>query len=106
MIIVERAFAVGAGGIVGQNVRLAMSHLPVTLYNVVAGLGGRPVTTASLLTLVEDVLEHRISAHALHFLDLDEEVVAGELARQSDERPGPHAESVLRTLGSAGARSH
>ena len=48
---VEKAFAVGAGGIVGQNVRLALSGLTPRVYDVVAGLGGRPITKASLRRL-------------------------------------------------------
>ena len=43
MIVLEKAFAVGIG-IVGQNVRLALSGLPVPVFDVVAGLGGRPIT--------------------------------------------------------------
>jgi pyruvate ferredoxin oxidoreductase alpha subunit len=46
VVVVEKAFAVGAGGIVGQNVRLALSALPVNVYDVVAGFGGRAITTA------------------------------------------------------------
>jgi pyruvate ferredoxin oxidoreductase alpha subunit len=56
VIVVEKAFAVGAGGIVGQNTRLALTALPVTVFNAVAGLGGRPVTRASLRRLVDYVL--------------------------------------------------
>ena len=37
---------------------------------------------------------------ALHFLDLDTDVVERELQRSRDgERPGPHAENILRDLG-------
>src|SRR5688572_8100071 len=48
VVVLEKAFAVGAGGIVGQNVRLALSGLPVRVYDVVAGLGGRAITRASV----------------------------------------------------------
>ena len=41
VVLIERAFAVGMGGIVGQNVRLALSGHPPVVYDVVAGLGGR-----------------------------------------------------------------
>jgi Pyruvate/2-oxoacid:ferredoxin oxidoreductase delta subunit len=37
-VVPEKAFAVGAGGIVGQNVRLALSGLPIQVYDVVGGL--------------------------------------------------------------------
>jgi pyruvate ferredoxin oxidoreductase alpha subunit len=106
VIVVEKAFAVGAGGIVGQNTRLALTALPVTVFNAVAGLGGRPVTRASLRRLVDDVLDGRLDPVALHFLDLDTDLVERQLARARDHRPGPHAEAMLRELGVAGSRSH
>jgi pyruvate ferredoxin oxidoreductase alpha subunit len=81
VVVVERAFAVGAGGIVGQNVRDAIRGLPAQVYDVVAGLGGRAVTRASLRRLLDDVLAARLDPRALHFLDLDEGVVRRELAR-------------------------
>ena len=40
IVVLEKAFAVGLGGIVGQNVRLALSGLPAPVYDVVAS--GRP----------------------------------------------------------------
>ena len=52
MVVLEKAFAVGLGGIVGQNVRLALAGLPAAVYDVVAGLGGRAITKRSLRTLV------------------------------------------------------
>lgn len=106
VVVVEKAFAVGAGGIVGQNTRLALSGLPVTVYDVVAGLGGRPVTRASLWQLLDDVRGDRIDSRRLHFLDLDTDLVARELARTGAGGTGPHAENMLRTLGAPGSGSH
>jgi len=106
VVVVEKAFAVGAGGIVGQNTRLALSGLPVEVYDVVAGLGGRPVTRRSLRGLFDDVLADRLDPGRLHFLDLNTGLVERELARMRTPRPGPHAESMLRDLGSVGAESH
>jgi pyruvate ferredoxin oxidoreductase alpha subunit len=80
VVVLEKAFAVGAGGIVGQNVRLALSGLPPRVHDVVAGLGGRPITKASLRTLLEDAVAGRLGRE-LTFLDLDREVVARELKR-------------------------
>ena len=48
VIVLEKAFAVGVGGIVGQNVRLALSGLRAEVYDIVAGLGGRAITKRSL----------------------------------------------------------
>ncbi|HET8756049.1 MAG TPA: hypothetical protein VFM58_08570 [Solirubrobacteraceae bacterium] len=98
VVVLEKAFAVGAGGIVGQNVRLALAGLGTPVYDVVAGLGGRPITTASLHAMLDDVNAERLGV--LTFLDLDIERVRRELARaQSTRRPGPHAENMLRDLG-------
>jgi pyruvate ferredoxin oxidoreductase alpha subunit len=83
VVVLERAFSVGAGGIVGQNVRDATRGLPAEVYDVVAGLGGRPVTRASVRALLDDVLGDRLDPHELHFLDLHQDVVARELARRS-----------------------
>ena len=90
VIVLEKAFAVGIGGIVGQNVRLALSGLPVPVFDVVAGLGGRPITKRSLHTLLADVLHERIEPNQLTFLDLDRELVQRELHRVSQSpRSGP-----------------
>jgi pyruvate ferredoxin oxidoreductase alpha subunit len=98
VVVVEKAFAVGAGGIVGQNVRLALSGLPVHVYDVVAGLGGRPITRASLRAMLADARADRLGR--LTFLDLDVGLVERELARgRASSRPGPHAENMLRELG-------
>jgi pyruvate ferredoxin oxidoreductase alpha subunit len=106
VVVVEKAFAVGAGGIVGQNVRLALSGLPVEVYDVVAGLGGRPITQDSLRRLLGDVLEARLDPRTLHFLDLDVALVERELARaRQGIRTGPHAENMLRDLGSVASGS-
>jgi pyruvate ferredoxin oxidoreductase alpha subunit len=100
VIVVEKAFAVGAGGIVGQNVRLALDGVAAAprVHDVIAGLGGRPVTGASLHRMVADVLEGR--AGRTTFLDLDAGVVERELRRAREQpRPGPHAENILREAG-------
>jgi len=106
VVVVEKAFAVGAGGIVGQNVRLALSGLGPVVFDIVAGLGGRPVTRRSLRALLDDVLAERIEPGPLHFLDLKTDVVQRELARAAGGGlTGPHAESILSEIA-VGARSH
>ena len=107
VIVLEKAFAVGLGGIVGQNVRLALAGLPARVYDVVAGLGGRPITKRSLHALVADVLADRLEPDRLTFLDLDGELVARELQRTREHRrSGPHAENILRDVGAVAARPH
>jgi pyruvate ferredoxin oxidoreductase alpha subunit len=105
VVVVEKAFAVGVGGIVGQNVRLALAGLGPTVYDVVAGLGGRPITKRSLHGLLADALEDRLARQT--FLDLDVEIVQRELARLGEKRrTGPHAENMIRDVGIVAARSH
>jgi pyruvate ferredoxin oxidoreductase alpha subunit len=88
VIVLEKAFAVGIGGIVGQNVRLALDGLGVRVHDVIAGLGGRAITAASLRAMLSDELG------PLTFLDMDWGLIEREL-----ERPhGPHAENMLRDL--------
>jgi pyruvate ferredoxin oxidoreductase alpha subunit len=107
VIVLEKAFAVGLGGIVGQNVRLALSGHAVSVYDTVAGLGGRPITRRTLRTLIADVLEERLEPDRLAFLDLDWKLVERELQRVSaDPRSGPHAENILRDIGSVAASAH
>jgi pyruvate ferredoxin oxidoreductase alpha subunit len=107
VVVIEKAFAVGAGGIVGQNVRLALSGLAPRVYDVVAGLGGRPITKRSLHALFADVFAGALEPDVLHFLDLKRDVVERELARMSGgQRRGPHAENIIRELGTVAAGSH
>jgi pyruvate ferredoxin oxidoreductase alpha subunit len=107
VVVVERAFAVGAGGIVGQNTRDATRGLPVEVYDVVAGLGGRPITRASLRRLLDDVLDGSLEPQRLHFLDLDFALVQRELERsRQGKRPGPHAEHMLRDIGTVASGAY
>jgi pyruvate ferredoxin oxidoreductase alpha subunit len=100
IVVLEKAFAVGLGGILGQNVRLALSGLPSVVYDVVAGLGGRPITKQSLHGLVADVLGDRLEPARLTFLDMNWELVERELRRTEEKRrSGPHAENILRDVG-------
>jgi pyruvate ferredoxin oxidoreductase alpha subunit len=104
VVVVEKAFAVGAGGIVGQNVRLALEGLEPRVYDVVAGLGGRAITRKSLRGLFEQATAGELGR--LTFLDLDKGLVARELARMgADPRSGPHAENIVRDIGVVAASS-
>ncbi|HEX6515480.1 MAG TPA: transketolase C-terminal domain-containing protein [Nocardioidaceae bacterium] len=107
VVVVEKAFAVGAGGIVGQNTRDATRGLPVEVYDVVAGLGGRPITRASLRRFLDEVVGGRLDPHQLHFLDLDTGLVQRELERsRRGTRPGPHAENMLRDIGTVASGAY
>jgi pyruvate ferredoxin oxidoreductase alpha subunit len=91
VIVLEKSLAVGLGGIVSTNVRTALER-PVPVHTVIAGLGGRPITRASLSSVFgSESLEHTT------FLDLDRALVDRVLARESEvRRSGPRAENILR----------
>jgi pyruvate ferredoxin oxidoreductase alpha subunit len=104
VVVVEKAFACGVGGIVSADVRLTLhaGHQPG--YTVVAGLGGRPITRTSLRGLFADAMHDRLET--LTFLDLDIDAVTRELDRMAaTRRSGPPAENILRDLGAVAARS-
>jgi pyruvate ferredoxin oxidoreductase alpha subunit len=99
VIVLEKALAVGIGGIVSQNVSgsLAETRRP-EIHTVIAGLGGRLITKASLDAMLADALQGHLPA--MTFLDLDHDLVARELERTAaSRRSGPHAENMLRDLG-------
>ena len=102
VVVLERALAVGIGGIVSANVRMALAGIQLHGYTVIAGLGGRPITKSSLDRLFCDAAADRLEA--LTFLDMDWDVVNRELARMGASRAsGPHAENILRDLGTVAA---
>lgn len=80
VIIIEKAFSVGIGGIVADNIRMALAGISIDKYSVIAGLGGRPITKESLHELFTKAINEDI--RALTFLDLDQELVDRELVRE------------------------
>jgi len=99
VVVVEKSIAVGMGGQLANDVGAALRNLPrpPRLHSSVAGLGGRPITRASL---------HRLFRQAsvqpwdgTNFLDLNERVVGREIHRtRKNRRSGPTAENILRQL--------
>ena len=103
VVVVEKALSPGLGGVLATDVAAALSGTGVAVHGVVAGLGGRPVTEASLVQLLETAAAGELGR--LTFLDLDRSLVDGELARAaSARRSGPTAENLLRELRVVGGR--
>jgi pyruvate ferredoxin oxidoreductase alpha subunit len=76
IVVLERAFGVGVGGIVTADLAAALpANDGARCYTVVAGLGGRPVLRDSLRRLFVDAA--RDNLEPLTFLDLDRDAVAG-----------------------------
>ena len=84
VVVLEKALAVGVGGIVSANVRMALAGIQLHGYTVIAGLGGRPITKASLRGLFADAVADRLEP--LSFLDMDWELVNRELERMRASR--------------------
>jgi pyruvate ferredoxin oxidoreductase alpha subunit len=103
VVVLEKSLAVGMGGILATDVRMAMSHLHVPGYTVVAGLGGRAITRKSLHKLFREAEQDALEP--LTFLDLDWDVVNKQLARErAVRRSGPAAESILRDIGTVASK--
>jgi pyruvate ferredoxin oxidoreductase alpha subunit len=102
IVVIEKCFAVGIGGIVSRDVRSAVRNRPQPVLTVVAGLGGRPITKTSVHQLLLDAIADKLEL--LTFLDLDWAVVNRVLEREkSQRRSGPIAEGILRDMGSVSA---
>ncbi len=100
VIVVEKALAVGVGGILSADVQLALQG---PAHTVIAGLGGRSISVQSLKQMVRDARAERLSEP--HFLDLNATVIEQELARRRDtRRAGPVAEQLLRAMNAIGAK--
>ena len=98
VVVLEKSLAVGIGGILSTDVRMALSGILLQGYTVVAGLGGRAITRKSLHKLFREAEQDRLPA--LTFLDLDWDVVNKQLARERAKRDsGPAAENMLRDIG-------
>lgn len=99
VLVIDKALDPGMGGPLASNVDIALRGVAdaPALHSAIAGLGGRPVTKASL---------HRLFRQAMvqpwegpHFLDLNERVIAREIHRRGKgRRTGPSAEAVLKQL--------
>jgi pyruvate ferredoxin oxidoreductase alpha subunit len=100
VVVIEKAFAPGAGGIVAADVKLALGDAATEVHTVIAGLGGRPITTNSLRGLFESAVAGELEP--LRFLDLQTKLVDRELRRvAAGRRSGPSAENILQDLATA-----
>ena len=97
VVVVEKSLAPGLGGVVASNVRMALARKSVPVHTVIAGLGGRPITMASLKETFEAAGEDRLPD--VQFLDLDHAAVEHELVRsRATRKSGPTAENIPRQL--------
>ncbi len=97
-VVLEKSFSVGLGGVVATDVRMAMTGLGMKGYTVIAGLGGRSITKASLHRTLREAIADTLEPTT--FLDLDWGMVNRQLEREAQtRRSGPIAENLLRDVG-------
>ena len=105
VVVLEKSFSVGLGGVVSTDVRLALSGLQLHGYTVVAGLGGRAITKASLARTLREAIADTLQP--LTFMDLDWRIVNRQLEREAaTRRSGPIAENLLRDVGTVASKVH
>ncbi|MCP4874394.1 MAG: pyruvate ferredoxin oxidoreductase [Gammaproteobacteria bacterium] len=98
VIVFEKSLAVGMGGIVSMNVRMALKDDPIKVQSVIGGLGGRPITRAGLRRMFEKGLQDQLEEP--HFHDIDMGIVERELEREKQQRhSGSTAENILYDVG-------
>jgi pyruvate ferredoxin oxidoreductase alpha subunit len=103
VVVLEKSFSVGLGGVVSTDVRLALSGLALQGYTVIAGLGGRSITKASLIRTFAEAIAGTLEP--LTFMDLDWRIVNRQLEREAAmRRSGPIAENLLRDVGSVASK--
>jgi len=104
-VVLEKSLAVGLGGILAVNVRMAVTGMGLKGYTVIAGLGGRAITRKSLLALFLKASTDELDL--VTFLDLDWRVVNRQIEREkAHRRTGPVAEALLRDVGVVGVRNY
>ena len=80
VVILEKAFSTGTGGIVTQDVARAVEGMGIKDFTVIAGLGGRPITIASLRNYLTNAMQENVDR--LTFLDLETETIEKELNKE------------------------
>ena len=101
VIVFEKSFAVGMGGVLASEVHMATQRYvgeDLKIKSVIGGLGGRTITKKSLRKIIDCAKKDELDDEV--FMDLDGGTVIRELKRQADEQSsGPVAENILRDIG-------
>lgn len=101
IIIVEKYLAVGLGGILASNTRMALRGVHTAVHTIIAGLGGRAITKKSLTRAFDQII--RTGAEEPMFLDMNWKAVNDAIAHQGAvRRSGPIAEAILKHVGGNG----
>ncbi|MGO1592257.1 MAG: pyruvate ferredoxin oxidoreductase [Ancrocorticia sp.] len=97
VVVMEKAFSVGIGGIVSADVGTSLLDEETERYELIAGLGGRDITSTSLHEYFD-----RLKAGTqkrFKFLDLNRELVDKELERErGTRRSGSIPENLIKDV--------
>ncbi len=97
IVVLEKAFSVGIGGIVSREIHMAMQGHAHEEWELIAGLGGRDITIDSVDAYLDTVADG--TADHLTFLDLNKDLVDREIRRQAKNRKsGPVPENMIRDI--------
>lgn len=80
VVVLEKNLSVGMGGVLASDVLRALGGGP-SVNTLIAGLGGRPITRASVRKALRDAYEGTLEP--MHFMDLDRARVERELAKET-----------------------
>ena len=80
VIILEKAFSTGTGGIVTLDVARAIEGMEIQDLTLIAGLGGRPITIASLKNYLLNAMKNNVDRTT--FLDLEVDTVEIEVNKE------------------------
>ncbi len=98
VIVFEKSLAVGMGGILAMNLRMALQDFAIKVDSVIGGLGGRPITRVDLRRMFDKGVSDQLEEP--HFHDIHMEIVNRELEREKvKRRSGSIAENVLHDVG-------
>lgn len=94
VLVFDRALGAGSGGVVMMDVVCAVRDMALDVRSVIAGLGGRAITKASVAKVVRDAAAGVLADTT--FMDLDEDLVRRQLEREAATRlSGPLPESII-----------
>jgi len=86
VVVLEKDLAVGMGGVLATDVKLALLGMPQNCYTVIAGLGGRDITKTSLQALF--IKAEKDNLEDITFLDLKLGLVNEYLSRETKDTSG------------------
>lgn len=81
VVVVEKAFAVGIGGVLFQEISLALKDRNVAVRSVIAGIGGRAITSKMIREYLENDLHRKYKNSSdgnMTFLGIHQDVIDSE----------------------------